>query len=80
MRLNAPGSGSAGPNLPQEVYDEIFSLTDPKPFTLELLVDRIDGAGRVSLKVGDRIFSRDVNFSTFPAILARRLQQWGHRR
>lgn len=67
LRFNAPGTGSPGPDLPREVYDEIFSSTDPQPFTLELLVDRISGAGRVSLEVGDRVYSRPVNFPTFPA-------------
>ena len=66
LRLNAPGSGGPGPDLPQEVYTQIFSPTDPKPFTLKLLVDRITGAGRVSLKVADRIYSRNVSFPAFP--------------
>jgi hypothetical protein len=68
LRLNA--LGAAVPtriDLPQDVYDEIFSPTDPQPFTLELLVDRVSGSGRVSLKIDDRIFSRDANFPAFAA-------------
>lgn len=67
LRFNSPGGGP-GTELPPEVYNEIFSSTDPQPFTLELLVDRINGAGKVSIKVGDRVFSRAVNFAAFPAI------------
>lgn len=67
LRFNSPGGGP-GTDLPPEVYNEIFSLTDPQPFTLELLVDRINGAGKVSIKVGDRVFSRAVNFPAFSAI------------
>jgi len=66
LRFNSPGGGP-GSDLPPEVYNEIFSTTDPQPFTLELLVDRISGTGRVTLKVGDRLFSRSVIFSAFPA-------------
>jgi hypothetical protein len=66
LRFNSPGGGP-GPDLPQEVYDQIFSLTDPQPFTLELVVDRINGAGKVTLRVGDRVFSRNVTFAAFPA-------------
>ena len=66
LRFNSPGGGP-GTDLPPEVYNEIFSLTDPQPFTLELLVDRINGAGKVSIKVGDRVFSRNVTFAAFPA-------------
>lgn len=67
LRFNSPGGGP-GTDLPPEVYNEIFRSTDPQPFTLELLVDRINGAGRVSIKVGDRVFSRAVSFPAFPAI------------
>lgn len=67
LRFNAPGSGSPGPDLPSDVYGEIFAEKDPKPFTLELLVDRISGAGRVSVIVGKRVFSRAVSFPPFPA-------------
>jgi hypothetical protein len=66
LRFNSPGGGP-GTDLPPEVYNEIFSSTDPQPFTLELLVDRINGAGKVSIKVGDRVFSRAVTFPAFPA-------------
>jgi hypothetical protein len=66
LRFNSPGGGP-GTDLPPEVYNEIFSPTDPQPFTLELLVDRINGSGKVSIKVGDRVFSRAVIFPAFPA-------------
>jgi hypothetical protein len=66
LRFNSPGGGP-GTDLPPEVYNEIFSPTDPQPFTLELLVDRVNGAGKVSIKVGDRVFSRAVTFPAFPA-------------
>lgn len=74
LRFNSPGGGP-GQDLPPEVYAEVFSPTDPQPFTLELVVDRVSGASRVSLKVNDRVFSRQVNFAAFgvasgPAITA----------
>ena len=68
LRLNA--LGAAVPtrlDLPQDVYDEIFNPANPQPFTLELLVDRVSGAGRVSLKIDDRTFSRDFQFQAFTA-------------
>ncbi len=65
LRFNAPGSGSPGPDV-SEVYNEIFAADDPTPFTLELMVDRISGAGRVSLIVGERVYSRAVSFPGFP--------------
>jgi hypothetical protein len=70
LRLNAVGAQSGGPtfvNLPNDIYPAIFHPTDPQPFTLGLLIDRVSGRGRVSLTVGDRTFSRDVDFPAFQA-------------
>lgn len=66
-RYNTPGASPFVnlPNMPQEVYDEIFDPIDPQPFTLELLVDRKTGHGESSLKVGDAVFSRTFEFFVF---------------
>jgi hypothetical protein len=53
------------PFLPQDIFDAIYSPTDPQPFTLELEVDRITGAGTASLKVGDTVVSHDFQTSAF---------------
>lgn len=68
-RLNTPGAsaGAGFPNVPQYVYDTIFSPTDPQPFTLEMLVDRIHGRGEATLKVGDAVYSRTYEFAVFRA-------------
>ena len=66
LRFNAPGSGTPGPDV-SEVYDEIFAESDPTPFTLELLIDRVSGAVTVSLIVGERVYTRSVSFAAFPA-------------
>jgi hypothetical protein len=66
-RLNVVGADPAPnlPNVPQAIYDAIFDQSDPQPFTLELLVDRITGEGKASLKVGDAVFSHEFRFAAF---------------
>lgn len=68
-RLNTPGASVPAnlPNVPQQIYDAIFSSTDPQPFTLELLVDRKNGRGEAALKVGDAKFSHAFEFEVFKA-------------
>ncbi len=68
-RLNTPGAATpaAFPNVPQEIYDAIFDEDDPQPFTLEMLVNRREGYGEASLKVGDAVFSRTYEFAVFRA-------------
>jgi hypothetical protein len=65
-KLNTPfASTPAGlPNIPQSVYDAIFSApdADPATFTLELLVDRTTGFGYASLTSGAYSVSRS-NFT-----------------
>jgi len=50
-RLNVVGASppSGLPNVPQAAYDVIFDPINPRPFTLELLVDRRSGIGEASL-------------------------------
>lgn len=68
-RLNTPGASVPAnlSDLPQEIYDAIFSPTDPQPFTLELLVDRKTGLGEASFKAGDAVFSHTFQFADFKA-------------
>lgn len=67
-RMNVRGiEGSAKEEIPPGTYDAIFSLTDPQPFTLELLIDRIKGRGTATFKCGDFVRSRDVTFKAFKA-------------
>ena len=68
LRLNAVGSKSSTfVNLPDDTYTAIFDPNNPQPFTLDLMIDRVSGAARVSLTIGDRTFSRNVNFPAFQA-------------
>lgn len=76
-RLNVPGAAVAPnlPNLPQAVYDAIFDATDPQPFTLEAVIDRVTGVGRASLQVGETKVTHEFQFLAFkpdsgPAITA----------
>jgi len=71
-RLNTPFSTppTAMPNVPQSVYDAIFSAPDidPETFTLELIVDRTTGFGYASLTSGAYSTSRsDFTFINFGA-------------
>lgn len=68
-RLNTPGASVPAnlPFLPQELYNAVFSPTDPQPFTLELLVDRRSGRGEASLKIGDVVYSHQFEFLDFKA-------------
>ena len=68
-RLNTPGASVPGnlPFLPQELYDAIFSPTNPQPFTLELLVDRKTGRGEASLKIGETVYSHQFEYLDFKA-------------
>lgn len=69
VRLNVPFGATAPTSLvlPAEVRDQIFSASAPKPFTLELSIDRIQGTGRAQLKVGDDLFSLPFVLSEFLA-------------
>ena len=51
--------------LPQAVKDAIFSLTDPQPFTIELIVDRVEGKGMAKLKVIDQVFEVPFELADF---------------
>lgn len=68
-RLTTPGGATpAGlPNLPQEVYDRIFDPTDPEPFTIELIINRVLGIATASLKVGEDVFTRTYEMAVFRA-------------
>jgi hypothetical protein len=68
VRLNVPGANPAAnlADLPQDVYDAIFDPTNPKPVTLELLIDRVTGAGVASLKVQGFELSKEFQSPLFP--------------
>jgi len=74
-RMNVRGIvGTAREEIPPATYDAIFAA-DPKPFTLQLIVDRISGKGSASFKCGGVHFTKDVTFAAFkensgPAITA----------
>jgi hypothetical protein len=68
VRLNVP-FGSVNPTnmvLPQEVKDAIFG-SPPKPFTLSLTIDRMNGTGKAALKVGDKMYPLTFVLSDFLA-------------
>ena len=67
-RLNAVGAITPInlPNVHQDVYDAIFNPTDPEPFTLELLIDRVTGASNVTLKAGGFVIARNFQPAGFP--------------
>ena len=50
-RLNVVGASPPLnlPNMPQRAYDAIFDPVHPHAFTLELLIDRVSGAGEATL-------------------------------
>jgi hypothetical protein len=69
-RLNVPFGAASQTfvELPGPMYNAIFRKTDPEPFTLQLLVDRITGTGRTSLMVeGFATLSRTFQLSDFKA-------------
>lgn len=68
-RLNVLGaSAPAGlPNVPQVVYDAIFDPTNPRPFTLELLVDRTSGRGEACLTIENWKFVHSFELAVFQA-------------
>lgn len=68
-RLNVPGASPAInlPDLPQEIYDAIFDEKNPRPFTLELTIDRVVGQGEASLKVDGFDLVQSVQFGVFKA-------------
>jgi hypothetical protein len=63
-RLNTPGANVSAnlPNVPQNVYDALFSGSI---FTLELLVDRATGVGNASLRAGAFEVSRAFTYAVF---------------
>lgn len=77
VRLNVP-FGSASPTamvLPVAVRNEIFAAVAPKPFTIDLTIDRVSGKGTAQLTVGNDVFSlpfvlTDFLASSGPAITA----------
>jgi hypothetical protein len=65
-KLNAVGATvPTSVVLPQNIYDAIFNLDDPQPFTLELRIDRVTGNGTVSLTVNDQVFSHGFQPKAF---------------
>jgi hypothetical protein len=69
-RLNVPFGATSQTfvAVPAPVYDAIFRPNDPEPFTLQLLVDRVTGNGRASMKVGDfPVLSRSFQLAEFQA-------------
>lgn len=69
-RLNVPlgATSQTFVDVPAPVYEAIFRPNDPEPFTLQLLVDRVSGNGRASLKVGAfPVLSRSFQLSQFQA-------------
>jgi hypothetical protein len=67
-RMNVRGiEGSAKVEIPPPTYDAIFSVTDPQPFTLELLIDRTSGTGTATFRCGGTVLPKDVTFSAFKA-------------
>jgi hypothetical protein len=69
-RLNVPRGATSQTfvDVPAPMYDAIFRLNDPEPYTLQLLVDRVTGNGTASLKVGDfPALSRSFQLSQFQA-------------
>ena len=77
IRLNVP-FGATTPTsrvLPTEVRDDIFSSASPKPFTLDLTIDRIAGTGKAELTVENDVFSlpfilQDLEANDGPTITA----------
>lgn len=53
--------------VPDTVKQAIFSASDPQPFTIELIVNRIRGTGLAKLKVFDQVFSVPFVLSDFHA-------------
>jgi hypothetical protein len=53
--------------LPDSIKQAIFSTTDPQPFTIELIVNRVRGTGLAKLKVADQVFSVPFVLSDFLA-------------
>jgi len=69
-RLNVPFGATSQTfvDVPAPMYAAIFRLTDPAPYTIRLLVDRISGTGRASLSVdGFAPLSRTFQLSDFQA-------------
>ena len=77
VRLNVP-FGSASPTamvLPVAVRNEIFAAVAPKPFTLDLTINRVSGTGTAQLTVGNDVFTLPFVLTDFlansgPAITA----------
>jgi len=67
IRLNVP-FGATSPTfmaLREEIRDDIFSSVSPKPFTLDLTIDRIAGTGKAELAVENDVFSLDFILQDF---------------
>jgi len=59
IRLNVP-FGATTPTflvLPTEIRDDVFSSVSPRPFTLDLTIDRVAGTGKAELTVENDVFS-----------------------
>lgn len=70
LKLNVP-FGATVPTatvVPTVMRDLIFSAVSPKPFTLELSIDRITGTGKALLTVDNYQVPLTFMLSTFPAI------------
>jgi len=68
-RLNTVGSTKPAnlPNISQDDYDAIFDPDNPRPFTLELLIDRASGDSMATLKIGETVISKVFEPAQFPA-------------
>jgi hypothetical protein len=69
LRLNVP-LGATEPTfvrLPRRIRNEIFSAASPKPFTLDLTIDRMTGTGRAELTTGNDVFSVSFVLKDFRA-------------
>ena len=67
LRLNVPFGAASRTflDLPVAVRDEIFSAVAPKPFTLELSIDRTTGMAQATLTVENRVFPLSFALSDF---------------
>jgi hypothetical protein len=69
LRLNVPfgATTSTFVVLPMSVRDEIFSAVSPRPFTIDLAIDRLTGAAKAELTVENNVFSLPFVLAAFRA-------------
>lgn len=63
IRLNVPFGAppSTYKDLREEFRDAIFSSVSPKPFTLDLTIDRVAGTGKAEITVENQLCSLDFD-------------------